>query len=154
MMSRQIEFEHCCECDAHTGRAGRVDDSLYAGGRGPFCEDCYGELPDQLVDECDVKAARIADLEARLAAAESQPAVPEGWRPIETAPKDGTRVRLLSPEGEDVGFWEENRYCVLGSPQGSFGEGWVDGENRLPIYAEFTPTHWMPLPAAPQGGGK
>lgn len=71
MRSQDIEFEHCCECDAHTGRAGRGEDSLYAGSRGPYCDACYGELPDKLVEECDDKDYRIERLEAKLAAAEA-----------------------------------------------------------------------------------
>lgn len=67
------------------------------------------------------------------------------WQPIETAPKD-VYVRLLSSECEDVGRWQDDRYCILGAPQGSFGPGFVDETNHLPMYAEFEPTHWQPLP--------
>ncbi len=51
-------YEHCCQCDALTGRAGKFDDSIYvtmkADGdyKGPFCEDCYKQLiADGLVEE-------------------------------------------------------------------------------------------------------
>ena len=37
-------YEHCCECDCHTGKAGAGDDSLYAGDYGPLCEECYDAL--------------------------------------------------------------------------------------------------------------
>jgi hypothetical protein len=72
------------------------------------------------------------------------------WMPIESAPRDGRFVRLLSPECEDVGCWAEERYCMLGAPQGSYGPGWLDSTNLLPIAAEFEPTHWQPLPDPPQ----
>lgn len=58
------------------------------------------------------------------------------WQPIETAPRDGTRVLIYN--GEDV---LEARYC--------FG-CWQD-----PVYSEWMgdvagkPTHWMPLPEPP-----
>ena len=41
-MSEPLEL--CCDCDAATGRAGRADDSLYAGEYGPLCEECYERL--------------------------------------------------------------------------------------------------------------
>ena len=72
MRSQDIEFEHCCECDAHTGRAGRSEDSLYAGDRGPYCESCWDEMPDKLAEECDDKDAEIARLRRRLSEVESQ----------------------------------------------------------------------------------
>lgn len=71
----------------------------------------------------------------------------DGWLPIESAPRDGTWVALLCGEGtEDVGQWRDERYCMLGAPQGSCGEGWVDEYNGLPIMHEFEPTHWRPQP--------
>ena len=72
MRSQEIEFEHCCECDAHTGYAGRGEDSLYAGSRGPYCDDCWGEVPDKLAEGCDDKDAEIARLRRRLSEVESQ----------------------------------------------------------------------------------
>ena len=39
MASKRIE--RCCECDEPTGKAGRLDDSLFDEGEGPFCEDCF-----------------------------------------------------------------------------------------------------------------
>lgn len=46
-------YEHCCECDGWTGRAGKGDDSLYAGNYGPYCEDCWGDVPGMLADKVD-----------------------------------------------------------------------------------------------------
>ena len=63
------------------------------------------------------------------------------WQPIETAPvnefvlvfftRDHTMEvarRLISPDGEDLGWWAN------------------DG---LDFYGADTPSHWMPLPAPP-----
>jgi hypothetical protein len=68
------------------------------------------------------------------------------WKPIETAPKDGTRVLLFFDkhncrgmrESEVVlGFWHQP-----GNPlHKRFWTGW--GASRV------TATHWMPLPEAP-----
>lgn len=52
------ELELCIRCDEPTGRAGRSEDSLYAGEVGPFCEDCWGEVPDEMYAElCTANSA-------------------------------------------------------------------------------------------------
>lgn len=71
------------------------------------------------------------------------------WRPIETAPKDSSRILVYLPtsnrpvqevwwaipyEGSTDGWWS--------TPQGPTGRGYV-------ILPE-SPTHWQPLPAAPE----
>lgn len=67
------------------------------------------------------------------------------WQPIETAPKDGVIVWGWTPYQPQI-----VRAFVWGVPQGRARfEGWVTAEKRcMPTYA---PTHWMPLPAAPNG---
>ena len=61
-----MELEHCCECDAETGKAGISDGSLYASSdRGPYCESCWDEVPHKLAEECDDKDAEIARLRRR-----------------------------------------------------------------------------------------
>jgi len=107
-------------------------------------------------------------LSAALAA---QPA-PSPWRPIETAPKDGTRLLLayqtiyqkwrrvvafyapkFAIEGNDDGSdWCEydeanDRYCL---PEGWYEciENWDDYSSVHMSGVE--PTHWMPLPPAPK----
>lgn len=43
--------EECCtRCGGATGRAGKVEDSLYFDDYGPFCEDCWKDL---LCTRCD-----------------------------------------------------------------------------------------------------
>lgn len=68
------------------------------------------------------------------------PAVPatapaDRWRPIYTAPKDGTRVLLFAPDyGQCVGTWIPT----------SEGGSWISGE------WDVEPTSWMPLPQHPE----
>ena len=59
------------------------------------------------------------------------------WRPIETAPKDGTRVLLLGRGMRHAdGHWESKAYNGNGC--------WV-----WP-YVKAEPRNWMPLPPPPQ----
>jgi len=61
------------------------------------------------------------------------------WRPIETAPKDGTTIWAC--------HWRMAHRGML-----SFWEGrWqlVDELENLPKGYGFEPTHWMPLPEPP-----
>ena len=72
----------------------------------------------------------------------------EKWLPIETAPKDGTRVLLFHPyrgvmvdkgliiTGHYLETWDEMR--------NTFRCDWVQGDFVI------KPTHWQPLPAPPQ----
>lgn len=65
------------------------------------------------------------------------------WRPIETAPKDGTEVLLYGrpPHKDDltcyVGRW--GTWDSAGGPS----DCWISGGPH------YRPTHWMPLPAPP-----
>jgi hypothetical protein len=74
--------------------------------------------------------------------ADESPAVPatrDGWRPIETAPKDGSNI-LVSSAGEmaDVSYYQNGYWRFLGLDS---------GENEHYIYGYLT--HWMQIPAAP-----
>lgn len=46
-------YEHCAECDALTGRAGKHDDSLYHAHEGPFCVECYENWDGKVIAERD-----------------------------------------------------------------------------------------------------
>lgn len=80
----------------------------------------------------------------------THPSPPEGmvggWMPIETAPKDGTRI-LLHPAVEvhdawSKGYWSEQHEC------------WIVGGSASGV----THTYWLPLPPTPPttsaGSGK
>lgn len=91
--------------------------------------------------------------------------ISEGWRPIETAPKDGTPILAYGPlpgwNSRDHGWHgvRETRWDCY--PQGSPGyDKWTRGEGPLGIGWEWyepvhnwqhhwQPTHWLPLPAPP-----
>lgn len=84
------------------------------------------------------------------------------WRPIETAPRDGTHILAYDPEGLHgpvlaVVYW----YVHRGE---TFKEAEIEGLYRKEIYehdwwegAGYTPfraTHWQPLPTPPASNGR
>jgi len=90
---------------------------------------------------------------------------PAGWQPIETVPKDGTKVDLLYPyprgrtndcqwrEGGVYGtgnwYWQTPTW---GSQPGK-GVGWhllPESEWETHHYPNDEPTHWMTPPAPPE----
>jgi hypothetical protein len=90
------------------------------------------------------QCGHIADIAARM----DPPERSEGWQPIETAPKDGTRVDLCAKAWLPAfDRFESRRFpdCV-----------WMKGDpmcNRSPYWLnldkDWYPTHWIPLPALP-----
>jgi hypothetical protein len=69
------------------------------------------------------------------------------WQPIETAPKDGTKILL--------GYFPDPVYegaSVMRSWEVAFWHGihrkWC-GRELLNSEGYFSPTHWMPLPEYP-----
>ena len=88
-----------------------------------------------MTTRCDKTAAKAR------AALDGQPA-PSPWRPIETAPKDGTRIlcgRFVTncPYDRDGTIDVDQWYEPLG--------GFSQFNMRF-----WPPTHWMPLPPAPK----
>ena len=69
------------------------------------------------------------------------PDLPEGgWRPIESAPRDGTVIMLSRPfwTVPFVGRWTTSKH----------GEGWHDDNvDEGPLLSPMT--HWQPLPPPP-----
>ncbi len=73
-----------------------------------------------------------------------------GWQPIETAPKDGTRIRLWNGNSHADGYWDIWERDERGWPIGcdeNYPDQWLwcgEGFKIDPL-----PTHWMPLPQSP-----
>jgi hypothetical protein len=83
--------------------------------------------------ECSAAISKALGIEAALS--ETQ-----GWQPIETAPKDGTRILI----------WVEGRALIVhwqGPPHAP--EDWPQGW-RCTMFIHPDATYWMPLPAAPE----
>lgn len=84
-----------------------------------------------------------------------------GWQPMETAPKDGTRIlavwprRMMDDDFQAVGEITGYEMCVTFMNGGAWvepdyldaiGEGFGDDDAYTP-----EPTHWQPLPLQPSG---
>lgn len=113
----------------------------------------YGATPQEANNRAEALACRAAMLQAGNSPAQSDccpaqnhvspeqngdtPAQSQGWIPVsELMPDDNSDV-LCTAEFDGpgdwrrkVGYWHEGKWVVYG--------------------ASWTPTHWMPLPAAPQ----
>lgn len=74
---------------------------------------------------------------------------PNGWRPIETAPKDGTLVLIFAALGNPAAF-EGVLLAAYGRTDDN-GEDWwaLDSGGWVK-----SPSHWMPLPPPPTDGAK
>lgn len=79
------------------------------------------------------------------------------WQPIETAPKDGTRILLLEAGNVYLGLWDSNfGISEIYDPEADQyvnRPAWTDGTVKSWGYEEQNeieqPTHWMPLPDPP-----
>jgi hypothetical protein len=81
-------------------------------------------------------------------------AIPEGWQPIETAPKDGTVVATYGSYGTRraiAAAWCDDIDPVNPDDDKHGWIGWLDADhlNSIP-----TPTHWRPLSLPPDDGAK
>ena len=91
----------------------------------------------------------LSELERRKMAEAGRQSIActNGWRPIETAPKDGTNVLLYGRWKGEVS--KNPEYWDIFKAAYSFDE-WVvcDSDIYGPIILD--PTHWQPLPKPPQ----
>lgn len=70
------------------------------------------------------------------------------WQPIETAPKDGTKILLTPGEVETVTIGSFERPHLVGET------GWRSIERDSDAWGctyrmDIKPTHWMPIPDPP-----
>lgn len=91
------------------------------------------------------------------AGSETNPAAPEptmpdsvtlNWQPIETAPRDGTRILVWPPTWTgtlSVAAWDEDQYVKRPIPY------WrrIDAGNLVSVSRGRPPTHWAPIPSGP-----
>jgi hypothetical protein len=75
----------------------------------------------------------------------------EGWRGIESAPKDGTNILVWKPETSRQAQATEAWFCRPYEGASDAQGWWQTGRGMIPQGIPGTPTHWMPLPPAPEG---
>ncbi len=66
------------------------------------------------------------------------------WQPIETAPRDGTKIIAWRPA---VGVADTMYYAEY---EGLTGGAWHWADDGDAPHVERQPTHWMPLPPPPK----
>jgi len=111
------------------------------------------ELPDGTPPSLYIATAGGASRGAMIAFAQQ----PEGWRPIKTAPKDGTVVDLwkVAPDGihgrrVPDALWDDNRSFNGGIGRVAQPDAWVHAGHRGMIHLDGGRfSHWMPPPTPP-----
>lgn len=89
--------------------------------------------------ERDTALAKVKELEAQSA-----------WRPIESAPKDGTEVLGWHPEWVNAEFSPDGIRSCIHDGERWCSAHWVDDDfNILHMGDHIQPTHWQPLPPPP-----
>jgi hypothetical protein len=122
----------------------------------------YKQISFQFAELHDANQVLLWAKSCGAAPKPAQVAAPEGWQPIETAPKDGAELLLFAPGRVTYGAW----HTPSVTPRIVYRDGFApepEYEEFVPFWAswdggftdEHPPTHWMPLPAAPkQEGGE
>jgi hypothetical protein len=99
------------------------------------------ETAIRIAEECgafvEVDTVGSLDFYERFAVAVEANCVPK-WQPIDTAPKDGTKILAYTNDGYKFPLVSQ---CVW--DDGWWPDVWESPENPI------EPTHWMPLPSAP-----
>ena len=110
------------------------------------------------------RSIEMTELERKKLADAGRQSIPctHGWRPIETAPKDGAHFLATSQSQNDIFIctWKDKTmvhstdkehhlgWWLVGVPK-NYRLGW--GPFFFPIKDEdLIPTHWQPLPKPPQ----
>jgi hypothetical protein len=110
----------------------------------PFCgttnmmkhdEDCYFTVLNLGLDTWRINTAWNRRAETQ-------------WQPIETAPKDGIRIILGNRYGTWMGEFCDT-YQSGYKPQNPW-QSVLLNHDHISKQRSYFPTHWMPLPAAPE----
>ena len=77
----------------------------------------------------------------------------QSWQPIETAPKDGVEILLRDDvcKTHSLGRWGKTNVGYEAWWATADGHSVIETQSDFGIeYLEINPTHWMPLPEAPE----
>lgn len=118
-----MSAHHGCDCPGHVTERKRLKYLLSS----------HRQNEQRLVFQLRASEGERDALRARAEAAEAR--VAPRWQPIDTAVKDGTRILIVNDKGlVVVARWQS---------------GW-DTWHSVPGAYAVKPTHWMPLPSAPE----
>lgn len=70
------------------------------------------------------------------------------WQPINTAPKDGTRILVYNGDGMHVAAWEESTMTLKEKKNWVYASYSLGGWNYYEVVDGVT--HWMSLPDPPK----
>lgn len=119
-------------------------------GRGIVACGCGAETVGPRLNWVDGSREQAASIAVAVSRWNSRADLAPQWQPIETAPRDGTSVDLW---GVNLLSHDKRSHRIAGVSFGSVRdwmgqerEDWQHGRGE-----DFQPTHWMPLPAPPQG---
>ena len=105
-------------------------------------DDMIGAMRKRIAElESELEAVGAGGVSGPLMGAAPPAAQAEGWRPIETAPRDGTPIWLYTGAGQCEGYWNYGEWvqdAVSCTYDGAGGPAF-----------QCNPTHWMPLPLPP-----
>lgn len=130
---------------------GRAFDVLVPSGEWRTCiavgpSDARDCIRDEWLKERAVQSEYLPPVDYAISCL-SHPA--QGWREMDSAPKDGTSILAAHNQAAIVVYWQEDN-TIDGRP------GWADGEGDLDglfyTYPVFVWQPLPPLPSAPAGG--
>ncbi|MFG6599345.1 MULTISPECIES: Lar family restriction alleviation protein [unclassified Sulfitobacter] len=129
------QLKPCPFCGGRASMAKSHDPDTHGAFHFIQCHKCRamsGEF--YAVETCPIFYGQVRDAwNARAAIAALTPTPQEVWQPIETAPKDGTRILL----------WLDPQSIVVPA---EWRGRWMGDDYPLNM---TTPTHWMPQPPPP-----
>lgn len=98
----------------------------------------------------DDKAAGWTETPLYTAISSTSQVIAEGWRTIDSAPRDGTKILIAEPVNEEHAM---NQHAIYAAWWDEGDAIWTDYAVKSFGYEEvqsYSPTHWMPLPPPPQ----
>lgn len=100
-------------------------------------EELCRQHPDMSIGDAIIRAAWWNHCRAAMLRTGNSPATPDGWIPVSERMPEGSEEVLCTKEFDGPGDWRKKVGYWLAGKWTVYGASW-------------TPTHWMPLPAAPK----
>lgn len=101
------------------------------------------DAPKQMMGWCGLAKCTLGAMAARIRELEAQ----REWRPISSAPKDGTRVDLCGPTKK--GNWRRVTDCYWHRKAKAWHTSNYSKDGYSKLRLPFEATHWLPIPKTP-----